>query len=697
MARTPTFPRYCGPDPENALQQWMDAISAIHNPIFIHDREFRIVRANLAYEACAGMPAGEFAGRHYWEIFPKGNGPLPGCLKSINDLKGEEQSDEVATDDGRIYLSRASAMVGEHGEYLYSVHIMEDITERRHAEEELRLAAQVFNATDQSIIILDTDKNVIDVNQAFTRITAFAQDEAIGRKPWQIGNLLEQSFLDPVWESLQSQDHWRGETHKQFKNGETYAAMLSVSAARDEQGRIVNYIMVFSDISELKTSQEYFEYLANHDLLTGLPNRNLFYDRLQHSLEKAVRSKERLAVLFIDLDNFKTVNDTFGHEYGDMLLLQVAERLHACVRKEDTIARLGGDEFTILVEDIHEPEYVVSGTALRIIDMLSQPFMLEAHDAHISASIGIAFYPDNGADMTTLLKNADSAMYQAKQSGKNNFQFFTEDINAGAQLRARLERDLRRAITGRELQLVYQPKIDLNSGVIMGVEALLRWQHPELGLIQPQQFIPVAETSGLIFQLSEWVMHQVCRQAREWADQHLTFFRVGFNLLARELLRKDLTDAIRHAVKTSGCDPAMLEVELPEIVMMDDTSRTADILRQLKDLGMQIAIDDFGIGHSSLNGLRRFPIDQLKIGRHYVSEVTRDGDSAAIVATIIAMGHSLQMKVIAEGVENRQQLEFLKQHGCDQAQGFYLCPPLPASHLTEILAKQLEGETRLSA
>lgn len=430
MARKTSYRQYCGQYPEKILHQWMDAIDAIHDPIFIHDLEFRIVRANPAYEACAGMSASEFVGRPYWQVFPKGDGPLPGCVKSIIEGKGEEESDEVVTDEGRIYHSRASAIIGEHGEYLHSVHIMEDITERKRAEEQHRLAAQVFNSTDESIMILDADKTVINVNQAFTRITGFTPQEAIGRKPWLIGDMLDQAFFEPIWESLLTQDHWRGETRKQSKNGKIYATMLNVSSVRDDHGKVINYILVFSDITDLKTSQEYFEYQANHDLLTGLPNRNLFYDRLQHGLEKAVRGEERLAVLFIDLDNFKPINDTLGHEVGDMLLLQTAKRLHACTRKEDTIARLGGDEFTVLIEDIHEPEHVVSGTALRIIDLLSQPFHLNGRKAVISASIGIAFYPDNGRDLTTLLKNADSAMYQAKQMGKNNFQFSTETIRA---------------------------------------------------------------------------------------------------------------------------------------------------------------------------------------------------------------------------------------------------------------------------
>lgn len=670
---------------EQTLQQWVDAINAIDSPIFIHDMEFRIVRANRAYESCAGMPSAEFVGKPYWEIFPKGNGPLPGCLIVYQDSATREGSDEIVTETGEIFLSRSFAIRTKRGEYLHSVHIMEDITARRKAEQQLQIAAQVFNSAAESIMILDAGMSVIDVNQAFSMTTGYPPQEVIGRKPWQIEAMLDKLVFDPIWQALQDRDHWRGETRKQRKNGEIFPALLNVSVVRDARGNVSHYILVFSDISDLKATQEHFEYLANHDRLTGLPNRNLFYDRLQHGLDKAMRSKDKLAVMFIDLDNFKTINDTLGHEMGDLLLSQTAERLRACTRKEDTIARLGGDEFTVLAEDLPDAVGIVSATASRIIDMLGQPFHLDGQEALVSASVGIALYPDNGPDFQSLLKNADAAMYQAKQTGKNNYQFFTEDMNLNAKQRAKLEKDLRQALKNNELFLAYQPQIEMDSGRIIGLEALLRWRHPDLGLIPPHQFIPVAEASGLILSLGDWVMSAACKQIAEWETRGMKDFRVAVNLSPRQFRHNHLADSIRRTIEENNASPAFLEIELTESAMMDDTEQANRILRQLKDMGIHIAIDDFGMGYSSLNYLKRFPIDSLKIDSNFIREVASNEDDAAIATAIITMGHSMQLKVIAEGVETQEQMGFLKARDCDAVQGYYMSYPLPAEKVTAIL------------
>lgn len=664
------------------------------SPIFIHDEEFRIVRANHAYAACAGMAPAEFTGKPYWEVFPKGDGPLPGCLIAITDPETRECRDEVLTGKGEIYLSRSFAIRSRQGEYLHSVHIMEDITERHKAEEKQQIAAQVFNSAAESIMILDAGMSVVEVNQAFTATTGYTSQEVTGRKPWLIEAIPDKKFFDSVWETLHECDHWRGETRKQRKNGEIYPALLNVSVVRDAHGKISHYILVFSDISDLKAAQEHFEYLANHDRLTGLPNRNLFYDRLQHGLDKALRSKDQLAVMFIDLDNFKSVNDTLGHEMGDLLLSQTAERLRACTRKEDTIARLGGDEFTVLAEDLRDPEGVVSATASRIIDMLSQPFHLDGQEALVSASVGIALYPDNGPDFQSLLNNADAAMYQAKQTGKNNYQFFNDDMNSNAKRRAKLERDLRQTLKNGELFLAYQPQIELESGRVIGLEALLRWRHPELGLIPPQQFIPVAESSGLIVAIGDWVMNAVCLQVAAWEKQGMKGFRVAVNLSSRQFRHNHLAESIGLIIAKKKANPAFLEIELTESAMMDDTEQASLILHQLKDMGIRIAVDDFGMGYSSLNYLKRFPIDALKIDSSFIHEVATSQDDAAITSAIISMGHSMQLKVIAEGVETQEQMSFLKARDCDAVQGFYMSHPLLAEKVTAVLGPAcFDGKT----
>jgi len=670
---------------EQTLYQWVEAINAIKSPIFIHDQEFRIVHANHAYAVCAGIPVAKFIGKPYWEVFPRGKGPLPGCLVTYNDPETAQGKDEFATRQGKVYLSRSFAIRNRHGEYLHSVHILEDITGRREAEEQQRVAAQVFNSAAECIMILDGKKTVIDVNLAYTVATGYAQQEVIGHKPWLVEALPDKAFFDPIWKTLRESDHWRGETRKSRKNGEFYPALLNASVVRDARGKASHYILMFSDISDLKATQEHFEFLANHDRLTGLPNRNLFYDRLQHGLDKAMRSKGKLAVMFIDLDNFKTINDTLGHEMGDLVLTQTAERLCACTRKEDTITRLGGDEFTVLAEDLHDPVGVVSATASRIIDMLSQPFHFDGHEALVSASVGIALFPDNGPDFQSLLKNADAAMYQAKQMGKNNYQFFTADMNVRAKLRARLEKDLRQALGNDELFLAYQPQIELESGRIIGLEALLRWRHPQLGLILPQQFIPVAEASGLILSIGDWVMNAACSQIAEWSKRGMNGFRVAVNLSARQFRHNHLAESIRDIITEKNADPTLLEIELTESAMMDDTDQTNRTLHQLKYLGIHIAIDDFGMGYSSLNYLKRFPIDSLKIDSNFIREIASSEDDAAIASAIISMGHSMQLKVIAEGVETQEQMGFLKAHDCDAVQGFFMSHPMQAEKITAIL------------
>ena len=670
---------------EQTLHQWMDAINAIGSPIFIHDHEFRIVHANHAYAACAGKPPAEFVGKPYWEIFPKGKGPLPGCLCAYKNQGTDEGRDEVVTSEGEIYLSNSFVIRDRRGEYLHSVHVMENITERHRVEEQQRIAAQVFNSTAESILILDARMSIIEANQAYTASTGYTLQEVAGHKPWIIEAMLDKKFFKAIWKVLRVCDHWRGETHKQRKNGEIFPTLLNVSVVRDARGRAYRYILMFSDISDLKASQEHYEYLANHDRLTGLPNRNLFYDRLQHGLDKAVRSEEKLAVMFIDLDNFKTINDTMGHEMGDLVLSQTAERLRACTRKEDTIARLGGDEFTVLAEDLHDPVGVMSATASRIIDMLARPFHLDGQEAQVSASVGIALYPDNGPDFHSMLKNADAAMYQAKQTGKNNYQFFTEYMNVKAKQRAQLEKDLRQALKNGQLFLAYQPQIELESGRIIGLEALLRWRHPILGLIPPQQFIPVAESSGLIFPIGDWVMNAACSQIAEWKRRGMNGFRVAVNLSARQFRHNHLAESIRNIIAEKNVDPTLLEIELTESAMMDDTVQATRIMHQLKDMGIHIAVDDFGMGYSSLNYLKRFPIDSLKIDGNFIREVASSEDDAAIATAIITMGHSMQLKVIAEGVETQEQMGFLKARDCDAVQGFFMSHPMRAEKMTAIL------------
>jgi diguanylate cyclase (GGDEF)-like protein/PAS domain S-box-containing protein len=577
-------------------------------------------------------------------------------------------------------------ILDQQGQSVGVLGMVVDVTARKKAETQVRLAAQVFDTAAKGIMILDADKNVVEVNRAFTQATGFEAQEVVGKKPWFLGgSLQDEAFYQGIWQALRKTGNWRGEIDNRRKNGEVIPALLNVSAVRDEHGEITHYAAIFSDIADLKAAQRQLEYLATYDTLTGLPNRNLFYDRLQHGVEKASRDGKRLALFFVDLDNFKTINDTLGHEMGDRLLAQVADRLSACTRREDTVARLGGDEFAIITEDVAHPGAEAAITARHMIAALSAPFKLDNQEVFVSASIGIALFPDNGRDAAALLRNADTAMYKAKDLGKNSYHFFTEELDMRAAERAATENGLRHALKHDEFFLFYQPQMELDSGCIVGFEALLRWQHPDFGLLLPEHFIPVAETSGLIVPIGKWVMRTACRQIRDWSRQGLGDFRIAVNLSARQFRQKKFAEAIREIIEEMEIEPSNLEVELTESTLMDDAEHAGRVLRQLKEMGVHIAIDDFGTGYSSLQYLKKFPIDHLKIDSHFVNDIATNRDDAAIAMAIITMGHSMQMKVVAEGVETSEQLAFLRASGCDVIQGYIVNMPLSVGNAATAL------------
>jgi diguanylate cyclase (GGDEF)-like protein/PAS domain S-box-containing protein len=467
------------------------------------------------------------------------------------------------------------------------------------------------------------------------------------------------------------------------------------------EGRLVisreeKALAIIRDITEHKKAEERAFFLAYHDTLTHLPNRHLLKDRMRQALTYAERQHLPVAILFLDLDNFRRINDTLGHNTGDLLLQGVGDRLVKCVRRSDTVARvsterleptvarLGGDEFTVLLNGISNIQNAAT-VAQRILDMLSQPFMLGAHEVFITASIGITVFPIDSEDIETLLKNADTAMYQAKDQGRNNFQFYAESMNAMALERFTMESQLRKALKNDEFHLHYQPQLDLRTGAIVGLESVIRWLHPERGWVLPQTFIPIAEETGLILPIGEWVLRAVCSETKGWATAGFAPLPVTVNLSSIQLRQKDFTDTVIRVLKESGMDPHYLELELTESILMQHIEETAAKLQEMKDLGIQVSLDDFGTGYSSLNYLKRFPIDAIKIDRSFVKDIEKDRDSASIVNAVIAMGHSLNLKVIAEGVETGQQLTYLRENGCDQAQGYLISAPLPEDALMQFL------------
>lgn len=569
-----------------------------------------------------------------------------------------------------------------------------DITERKRTEEALRRAATVIENTREGVVITDPQGIIISVNPAFTEITGYSGQEALGRHIRLLrSGRHEAEFYRRMWAGLRASGDWQGEVWNRRKNGEVYPQRLTINAVKDRDGRVVSYVGVFADISQLKLSQERLEYLAHHDPLTDLPNRLMFRERVEHAMQRARREDEYLAVLFLDLDRFKNVNDSLGHSVGDEVLKAVAERLQRVVREDDTLARQGGDEFTVLMEGLERPEQAAP-LADKIIQALREPFRVQAQEIFLGASIGISVYPSDGGDVESLLRNADAAMYQAKDSGRNTYWFYAEDMTTQALQRLILEGELRRALESEELRVYYQPQVDLSSRRIIGLEALLRWEHPQRGLIPPQDFIPLVEETGLILPLGEWVLRRACAQAREWLDAGHDIGRVAVNVAGLQIRRPGLDAMVRRVLEQTGLPGERLELEITEGFAMEHPGPTVKLLTQLRGLGVTLAIDDFGTGYSSLAYLKRLPVDKLKLDRSFTRDLPADENDAAIARAVIALGHSLQFKVIAEGVETEAQHRFLLGQGCDEGQGFLYSRPLPASELQPLLGKRGLGGRR---
>jgi diguanylate cyclase (GGDEF)-like protein/PAS domain S-box-containing protein len=468
------------------------------------------------------------------------------------------------------------------------------------------------------------------------------------------------------------------------RDGVEAAIEDSTAPIHDRRGQVTGAVMVFHDVSTTRALSSKMIHLAQHDSLTDLPNRILFSDRLTDAIAAAHRYRRKLAVLFLDLDRFKHVNDSLGHVIADRVLQSVASRLHACVRASDTVSRQGGDEFVILLSEVARAQDAAI-SAEKILLAVRTLHRIDEHDLHLTASIGIVTYPDDGTDAETLMKNADFAMYHAKDSGRNNYQFFKADVNLRAVERQFLEVDLRLALENREFELHYQPKVSLETGAITAVEALIRWRHPQRGLVPPAQFIPVAEACGVIVPIGRWVLREACRQSRAWRDAGLPPVRIAVNVSPLELRARDFVATLRAILTEERLEPGYLELELTETFLMQDATVTVAVLRALKDLGVTLALDDFGTGYSSLSHLRRFPIDTLKIDRSFVRDIATDADDASIVSAVISMGESLHMRVVAEGVETRDQFVFLQEHSCPEAQGYYFSRPVVAAQLARLL------------
>ncbi len=642
------------------------------------------IDVNDAYEQVFGYRRDRMLGRSALDL-----GVWVDALER-RDLVRRLEQDRIVQDfdasirraDGEIRTARMSGGMLELNGKRCVIMVARDVTRQREQEEALRLAARVFESTAEGILITDPRSRIVAVNQAFTELTGYTEAEARGRQPSLLASgRHDRRFFDEMWEGINRNGRWHGEVWNRTQAGEVRPYLITISTLRDELGTVLNYVGVLRDISTIKQSQQQLEYLANYDALTGLGNRNLFYTRLKVGIERASRHRRQLAVVFVDLDNFKVINDTLGHDVGDVLLSEIAKRIKTCVRQEDVVCRLGGDEFTVYIEDFVDAQALV-GTAQRLTQAISESCHITGHDIFVTASIGISVYPNDGKTTSELLKNADTAMYKAKEQGKNGFQFFREDMNARAFERLVFVSGLRRALERGEFRLVYQPQVQLSDRQVQGAECLLRWSHPDMGEVSPGSFIPVAEETGLIVPIGEWVFREVCRQLREWGGASV---RVFVNVSARQFRQPELVDFIASSLKEAGLRPDALAVEITESALIDDPENAAATLGRLKDMGLTIALDDFGTGYSSLSYLKRFPIDCLKIDRTFVRDIATDPDDAAIVTAIITMAQSLKLEVVAEGVETQQQVDFLRARGCLAAQGYFFSKPLPADLALEWL------------
>lgn len=587
----------------------------------------------------------------------------------------------------------SSPMRTESDTLLFSV--IHDITERVEAEQKLQLSSLVFENIQEGVMITDKNNRILAVNRAFTEITGYSIEETLGKDPGFLSSGVQsETFFEEMWKELLEKKHWRGEIVNKNKNGTHSSVRLTINVVEDAQEKVLNYLAVLSDITTQKESEETLHKLAHYDQLTGLPNRVMLTQRIESAIARSKRDDTRLAILFLDLDRFKMVNDSMGHDIGDELLQLLSNRLRKRIRESDTIARIGGDEFVILQESISHPDDAVI-LAEEVLNLLQSPFILTGNqEAFIGSSIGISLYPDDAKTVQDLIGNADAAMYKAKENGRNTYSFFTESLKSYAEQRLKINNELRRALNERQFELYYQPQFDFGQQKITSVEALLRWHHPNEGLLTPGSFIQIAEESSLINEIGLWVLQSSLMQAKQWQQKGINI-KVAVNVSSRQLRQPDFAYEVSRLLTLYELPSEYIELELTESLLMESGSQAPETLNRLKELGVGLAIDDFGTGYSSLSYLKTFPINKLKIDRSFVSDLANNKNDREIVTAIIAMANSLGIDVTAEGVEEQAQAEVLASLGCNIFQGYGFGYPMPSDELPEIIRSPSKVVTAL--
>ncbi|HEV7816436.1 MAG TPA: EAL domain-containing protein [Janthinobacterium sp.] len=663
-------------------------------------RHRRIISVNRRCEELFGYAPGAMAGSSIAIVYPNAADFEGAGERQYPNLSGGGYFSEelqYRRRDGSLFWALVSgcaldAQRPSEG----SIWVYADITARKEAEEKLRLSATVLEHIADGVMVIDAHRTIVAVNPAFTQITGYSEAEAVGQASTLTrSGRHDEHFYETLWSELVKTGFWCGELWNLRKNGEVYLEWLTISAVRDTKGFNTHYVGVFSDITVVKQSQEKLDHMAHHDPLTALPNRLLFHDRLLHALQRAGRENEQLAILFIDLDRFKTVNDTLGHHIGDELLKLVASELSARLREGDTLARLGGDEFILLLENI-DGQYGASLVAEKLMTMFEQPFLVAGHELFVTCSVGISLFPNDATDLNMLIRNADVAMYQAKARGRNGYRFYAPSMTGEGVERLRLETFLRRSIEKNEVFLNFQPQVEIDTGRLIGVEALVRWNHPELGLIPPARFIPLAEDTGYINQLGQWVLYESCRQMMRWQQAGLAVPKIAVNVSVKQFERGSIVAMVAEILKETGLEPHRLQLEVTESVIMN-TGDAMVFINDLHSIGVGLAIDDFGTGYSSLAYLKQLPVQTLKIDRSFIKDISTDVNDEAIAIAIIQLGKSLNLSVIAEGVETQDQADFLLRHGCKLAQGyFYSRPEMPDQVLQRWRPVALAGAAEIA-
>lgn len=675
--------------------QWREAMDQSDHIVLMLNKLNELIKANRAFYRFCELDYSHSQKMPIEELIAATNSTGKSILvRALNLELNDSCIVDINSDTTHLQRAtfeiRSNQMIDDFGIEIGRLITITDLTDIRVLNQRLSLLASVFENTAEGIMVTDARKNIIEVNEAFTKITGYTRKEVMNQKPTILSSgRHSRNFYVDMWRDVKTEGRWSGEIWNRHKSGRIFPELLTVNSICDDEGRVSNYIGIFSDISSMKRNQETIEHLSQYDPLTDLPNRLLLIERLEQALKHAKRTEKSCALVMLDLDRFKHINESYGHGIGDRLICAVADNLRQVVRDDDTLARVGGDEFVLLFEDIEDIDRL--GFMIeRIQQALAKPIELPDQVVNMTASMGICLYPEDGSNASELMRNADAAMYHAKDQGKNTYQFYTEELTRKAFEMLLLENDLRQAIKRDELELYYQPQIDLSTGRLVGAEALIRWNHPVLGTVSPGRFIPIAEESGLIIDIGDWVLEQGCRQMRLWRDANINIDHIALNVAAMQLKRGGMVVRLNLLLAEYKLLPEWIELEVTEGFVMDKSERSLKELNAIRQLGVSLAIDDFGTGYSSLSYLKDLPMNKLKIDQSFIRGVPHDKEDSAITKTILALGDGLGIGVIAEGVETETQAAFLLQSNCHYAQGYLFAKPMPVDEFEFFYASKLK-------